>query len=50
MNRRDFLSAAGLLAAAGTVSALAVKGGLAPRNVDPEAIRKELLAQKAFLG
>ena len=36
--------------AAGVAAALAVKGGLAPRNADPEAIRKELLAQKAFLG
>lgn len=36
--------------AAGVAAALAVKGGLAPRNTDPEAIRKELLAQKAFLG
>jgi hypothetical protein len=36
--------------AAGVAAALAVKGGLTPRNADPEAIRKELLAQKAFLG
>ena len=31
-------------------AALAVRNRITPREVDPEAVRRELLAQKAFLG
>ncbi len=36
--------------AAGVAAALAVRNRITPREVDPEAVRRELLAQKAFLG
>lgn len=36
--------------AAGVAAALCIKNGVSPRAIDPQDVRKELIAQKAFLG